>query len=158
MKNMMGISVLGIALRPVKEGPMAQVDQAQATVESGLVGDHGRSARRGVTLLANGQWREVRRELGVDLPWHTRRANILVDADSLGPWIGRTISIGEVIVEVLGENDPCPKMDRQFMGLRKALQPACRGGVYGRVVKSGVIRIGDVITIQGEDTATESPA
>ncbi len=138
------MKVLAIAVRPVKEGPMREVDRVELSPESGVAGDHGHSARRGVTFLSAKQWETVTRELGVNLPWHTRRANVLLEADTLAPLIGRTIRIGRVCVEILGETDPCAKMDRQYAGLREALVRECRGGVYGRVLVGGEIGVGDV--------------
>lgn len=140
------MKVLALAVRPVKEGPMREVEEVVVSPESGVDGDHGRSTRRGITLLAARQWETVTRELGADLPWHARRANVLVDADSLASLIGTEIDIADVRIEVLGETDPCAKMDRRHVGLREALMPDCRGGVYGRIVRPGTIRIGDAVT------------
>jgi len=38
-------------------------------------------------------------------------------------------------------------MDQQHAGLRQALVPDCRGGVYGQVLTGGTILVGDAVTL-----------
>jgi hypothetical protein len=38
-------------------------------------------------------------------------------------------------------------MDQLHDGLRQALEPDCRGGVHGEVLKAGAIRVGASIAI-----------
>ena len=139
--------VLAIALRCVHLGPMMQADTLTVYANDAPQGDHGAQVKRGVTFLADGQWRQVNAELGADLPWHTRRANVLVDTDSLVPLIGRTIRVGQVAVHIHAETKPCSEMDYWHPGLREALSPDCRGGVYGQVVRGGSLTIGDLIVV-----------
>lgn len=98
------------------------------------------------TLVAVEAWADVCRELGVELSWHIRRANFLVEGLDLAETIGKTISIGEVEVYVHGESKPCQLMDDQHAGLRETLKPHGRGGVFGQVKAGGTVRIGDTIT------------
>lgn len=142
--------VLAIALRCRDKGKMTEVAEATAEEGGGLVGDIVARAERGLTLIAAGQWTDVQKELAADLPWYTRRANVLVDADRLGHLIGREINVGEVRLKVEGETRPCDLMDRLHNGLKAALKPDCRGGVHGRVLQAGTIRVGDVVKILGD--------
>lgn len=137
--------VLGLALRSEPRGPMRVVESVRAVADGGLLGDLPASRERGVTLLAAGQWRQVQRELEAEVPWHTRRANVLVDADELGSLIGRTLRVGGAELVVTGETRPCGLMDEQHPGLRAALAPDKRGGVTARVSASGEIRVGDAV-------------
>ena len=141
--------VLAIALRCRDKGKMNEVSEAAAEEGGGLVGDLTVQPQRGVTLIAAGQWAEVQKELDADLPWYTRRANVLVDAERLGHLIGKEVSIGEVRLKIEGETRPCDLMDRLHNGLKEALKPDCRGGVHGRVVQAGTIRVGDAISFCG---------
>lgn len=143
--------VVSIALRTAVNGPMREVTRTTAHANAGLEGDLPVEPHRGITLLAKPQWEQVTRELGADLPWHTRRANILVDCPSLADLIGKTIHVGPVEVEINGETDPCRMMDKQHQGLRDALVPDVRGGVYGRIASAGTIQVGDMVTITGGD-------
>ena len=140
--------IRGIALRGADRGPMREVREVRAHPNGGLEGDVKSSLQRGVTLLASRQWEQVEGELGVELPWHTRRANILVECDSLGHLIGRTVRIGEAEMEVLAETKPCGVMEQLQPGLRAALAGDCRGGVYGRLTTGGMIRVADEVSLR----------
>ncbi len=139
--------ILAIALRCKDKGQMSEVKEATAVRDGGLVGDLAARPDRGVTLLAAGQWQEVQLELQTELPWYTRRANLLVEAKKLGHLIGATIRLGDIQLKIEGETRPCDLMDRLHFGLKAALKPDCRGGVHGRVLQSGTIRVGDTLTI-----------
>ena len=69
----------GIAVRGASRAPMREVQEASVTVPDGIVEDYRGAGLRQVTFIDAGQWRQVMAELGTDLPWHTRRANLLVD-------------------------------------------------------------------------------
>ena len=135
--------VLAIAVRSVHRGPMIEVDQVQAYPGDCLAGDHGSSTQRGITLLASGQWQQVNQLLGVDLPWHTRRANLLIGVDTLAHLIGKRVRIGEIRVDIKAETKPCGEMDHWQPGLRDILSTECRGGVYGQIIDSGTIHVDD---------------
>lgn len=129
---------------------MREVPQVEAIAGAGLAGDVPPAPHRGITLLASGHWSQVCGELSAQLPWPTRRANVFVEREELGSLIGRTIRLGEVEVEILGETKPCGMMDDQHAGLRAALVPDCRAGVHGRILRGGVIRVSDsVVTLDG---------
>ena len=145
----MSPSLMGIAIRAARRGPMSELAEALLAAEGGIEGDLHTSPDRGVTLLSSQQWEEVTRDLGKDLPWHTRRANVLVEASGLADLIGQTIVIGSAEIAIKGETEPCGLMDTQYRGLRRALEPDCRGGVHGRIVKSGRFRLGDLVIVQG---------
>ncbi|RMF77711.1 MAG: MOSC domain-containing protein [Planctomycetota bacterium] len=138
--------VLAIAIKPAEGAPMEQVAEAVGVVDAGLEGNAPCTPDRGVTFISSKQWREVCEELGADLPWHTRRANILLDAGGLAGLVGRRVRVGEMLVEIKGESKPCGLMDKLHAGLRAALKPHARGGVFGRVVEGGAVRVGDSLT------------
>lgn len=149
-----------IALKTAVGGPMREVNEAAAEVDRGLVGSVRPSPRRGITFIATGAWRRATGEIGVELPWHTRRANVLVDAEQVGHLIGKTVQVGGVVVEILAETRPCELMNKLQPGLLDALKPDCRAGVYGRVISAGAFRIGDDLRIiaDGHASRDNSPA
>ena len=143
-----GVSrVAAIALKTAHSGPMQEVGSATVESDGTLVGSASVNPKRGVTFLSSSQWATVMRELGAELPWHTRRANVLIDADGIGDWRGKTIRIGDATFEIIAETRPCELMDTFHSGLMNALKPDCRAGVYGRVTRGGVIRVGDAVTV-----------
>ena len=149
--------VSSIALKTAVGGPMQEVPEAAAEVDRGLIGSVRPNLRRGITFIAAGDWRAATREIGVEIPWHTRRANVLIDAERLGHLIGKTVQVGGVVVEIIAETRPCELMDRLQPGLMNALKPDCRAGVYGRVVAAGSFRIGDELRIVAETLASPGP-
>ncbi|MCS6193248.1 MOSC domain-containing protein [Shewanella baltica] len=141
--------LLAIAYKTVKRGPMNEVLCANVTQLSGVEKDvFGRPGKRQVTVLSIIQWQQACHSIEADLPWTTRRANLLVDdlvfssAD-----VGKHLQIGELRLEITGETDPCKKMEIAHIGLEAALRPDWRGGVTCRVLNDAMIHLGDEITL-----------
>ncbi len=139
--------VHGIAVRPGDGEDMVEVMEQRAVSGAGLVGDPRARGRRGVTLLSEGKWADTMRELGADLPWHARRANVLVYGLDLNAMIDKVIRLGDIIVKIWGETTPCGLMDKIHPGLKNALKLDTRGGVHGEIVYPGVVRYGDPVTM-----------
>jgi MOSC domain-containing protein YiiM len=146
MTSMTG-RIVSIALKPERKAPMEEVGDALAVADGGLENSVAPPAERGLTIIAREQWDEVQAELGVDLPWHTRRANILTEGLVMKELTGKTLRIGEVEVAVGSENEPCQLMEDLHAGLWDVLRPDCRGGVYGRITQGGAIKVGDAIEV-----------
>ena len=141
-------SLLGIASAPVKRGPLTPLTDAVVDVGAGVLGDaRGTRAGRQVTVLFRESWDAACGELGAELPWTTRRANLLVEGVEV-PREGQHLIIGSVVLEVTQETQPCQLMEAAHQGLRAALTPEWRGGVCCRVVKGGTIRIGDSVEVE----------
>lgn len=144
--------LVGIARRDRKRAPMETLEQADISAETGVARDfRGKPGKRTVTVISARAWREVCSELGRDIPWTTRRANLLVDEIDLPRSTGQVIEIGAVRLEVMMEVDPCSRMDEQVEGLRQALTPDWRGGVGCSVLEGGSVAIGDPVSIVGAD-------
>jgi MOSC domain-containing protein YiiM len=144
-KAMTGGVLRGIAIRMGPGLPMNEMTEALVETGRGLSGDAGHRGKRGLTLLSEPAWNEVRRELQQNLPWTLRRANLLVDGLNLASLVGRSLRIGDVCLLIHGETKPCAVMDRQWLGLRPALTPPFRGGVHAEVLSGGRIRVGDFV-------------
>jgi MOSC domain-containing protein YiiM len=138
--------LLGIAIRPKSRSPMIPLDRADVTTGEGVVGDsRGRPGSRQVTIVSREAWQAACDEIGQSLPWTVRRANLFVEDLELPKELGRQICIGQVVLEVCGETDPCARMDAQVSGLTAALTPDWRGGVCCRVITGGEIHVGDTV-------------
>lgn len=136
--------LLGIARRAKSRDPMETVAEVLVTKEFGVDGDYqGREPSRQVTVITAEAWKVACTELGVEVPWTARRANLMLGEIDLCDSAGARISIGDLVLEIVEENPPCRVMDIQRKGLRSALKPGGRAGVACNVVRSGKIRVGD---------------
>lgn len=138
------LELCGIAIRAGRKAPMQALDRAVVTPERGVAGDfRGRPGKRQVTVLSRESWDRACAELGADLPWMTRRANLLVSGLEFAPaHVGSTLRFGELVLQITRETDPCERMDQAHPGLRAALDPDWRGGVCCRVIAGGEIVLG----------------
>lgn len=144
--------LIGIARRDTKRAPMQELDSADIHVETGVALDfRGKPGMRQVTVLSARAWHEVCSELGADIHWTTRRANLLVDDIDLPTLSGGLLRVGDVQLLINAETDPCSRMDDQCPGLRDALKPDWRGGVCCRVIQGGVIALGDAVSYLAAD-------
>jgi MOSC domain-containing protein YiiM len=141
--------VIGIAVRARPKAPMTVIAEAEVAVDAGLAGDgRRRPGRRQVTLLDQMAWQAATAEAGADLPWTVRRANLLVAGIALARLpIGVRLAIGDALLEVTGETEPCRRMDEAHGGLRAALARDGRGGVTTRVVAGGRIAVGMAVML-----------
>ncbi len=141
--------VTGIAIREKPRAPMQLLSQSEITVEAGLAGDFRGTARgRQVTVLTEEGWLAACAELGDELPWITRRANLLVRGVDLSGRIGTRLKVGEAVLVITDECDPCTVMEKARKGLRKVLMPGWRAGATCRVARAGLVRVGDVVELQ----------
>ena len=138
-----------IAIKTSPRATMQEQEIAEISIEKGISGDfRGSKAGRQITILNQSAWQDTCDVIDTDLPWTTRRANLLVDNIEFGDGdVGRTIRIGEVSLEITQETYPCSLMDQQHQGLRKALFTEWRGGVCCNVITPGLVRVGDQVEI-----------
>ena len=140
--------VIGIARREKLRGEIEIIDSVYVDEKTGLAGDiRGTALNRQVTLLSKNSWNDVCNELDAQIPWTYRRANILIEDIDFIQRSGYEIQVGEVLLEVTRETDPCPRMDEQFEGLTEALMSNWRGGVCCNVKKGGNIKLGSKVKI-----------
>ena len=141
--------LLSISVRDASRAPMQILEQARVTRERGVEGDRrGRVRGRQVTVLAREGWEAACADLGAALDWTTRRANLLVEGVDLAESVGARLCIGQVVLEVTEETEPCQRMEEAHAGLRGALVPDWRGGVSCNVVEGGAIRCGDGVRLE----------
>jgi len=128
---------------------MQSIDSAQVSDHSGILGDYrGALPGRQITILSELSWDRACREIGVELPWTTRRANLLVENVEFDEsWIGKKIRISDVELIVTRETTPCSRMDAQQQGLTAALRGEWRGGICCEVIKPGNIKPGDQLEL-----------
>lgn len=143
------IELCGIAIRARPKAPMEARERALVTPERGVDGDfRGRPGKRQVTVLSRESWATACAELGEDLPWMTRRANLFVSGVEFTPAdVGSTLRVGDLVLQITCETDPCERMNQARPGLRAALDPDWRGGVCCRVIAGGEITLGQRVDL-----------
>ncbi len=140
--------LIGIARREQKRAEMELLEDAEISERTGVAKDfRGRPGKRQVTVISAEAWAETCEDLGQQIPWTTRRANLLVEDTKLPQRTGDVIEIGSVRLLITMEVDPCSRMEEQVEGLKAALTPDWRGGVACTVLKSGTVRLGDDVTV-----------
>lgn len=113
--------------------------------------NYGKPSKRQVTLIE----REVVQE-HADALQHPGfepgdvRSNIETTGVDLVSLIGRRVRVGEAVLEFVEARTPCHRMDALAQGLR-ALMENGRQGVIARVVRDGVVRVGDAIVPEQGD-------
>jgi len=146
--------IAGIARHPFSKAPMETIDHAVVTLEAGIAGDYrgamkGQPHKRQVTLIEASDWDAAMAEVGHNISWEQRRANLLVEGLDLPQTAGVRLRIGaDVVLEVCRETDPCERMEALAEGLRAALTPDWRGGACTMVIAPGEIAVGDEIRIE----------
>lgn len=133
-------------MRDKKRGAMIELTRSRVTITSGVASDfRGKPGSRQVTVLAQEGWLDACREIGRELPWVTRRANLYIDGIDLQASKGRILQIGQMQLLVTRETDPCERMSEACDGLCEALAKAWRGGVCCRVIHDGEVSVGDKV-------------
>lgn len=140
---MMG-NLVGIARARELGAPLEEMTSTSISMERGIEGDaRGVKYGRQVTVLFLDGWEDACRDLGVELPWVTRRANLLLANLQRPQEAGGLLRIGDVALQVTMETRPCHLMERAHDGLRAALRPEWRGGVCCAVRRGGDLSLGD---------------
>ncbi len=143
-------TVAWIGLRPGPRKPMLEVEESYAHIGTGLDGDryNGKpESKRQVTLIQAEHLAAVGSFLGKSLvdPLLTRR-NIVVQGINLLSLKDKTFRIGEAELEYTGECHPCSRMEENLgSGGYNAMRN--HGGITARVVKEGLIRVGDSVEV-----------
>lgn len=136
-------TITNLHIARVKETPSDPVQEATAISGMGLEGD--RSCRKGnmrqVLIMDNetlGEFELVPGQI---------KENITVSGLDLSKTeAGNVVFIGDVTMEIVGECEPCGKMDAIRQGLQAELNH--RRGMLCTVINGGAIKVGDDIRVE----------
>ncbi len=142
-------TVEGIFIALEGGAEIVSLDEVKAVAGRGLEGDRyylGDAAepRQEITLIEAEGLEAAGRDDGLGLAPGEHRRNIVTRGVHLHSLIGTTLKVGEAEVEAMRQNPPC----RYLQGLtgKPVLEDLKgRGGVRGRIITSGVIRVGDPV-------------
>jgi len=99
---------------------------------------------REVTLIEHETLEAIQRDFGIELLPGEHRRNLTTRNVPLNHLVGRQFRIGDVILEGGRLNTPCKYLET-LLRKRVARSLIHRSGLNCRVIKSGTIRVGDVI-------------
>jgi MOSC domain-containing protein YiiM len=132
-----------IWIKRAKRGKMDPVHSAELVAGKGIAGNANQGGRRQVTIIERDVWVERTAAVGASLDPSTRRANLMISGLPLKKTRGRTLRIGECVLEIAGETKPCERMEEAAPGLRQSMYIDWGGGAFAMVVKGGTIKVGD---------------
>ena len=135
--------IVSIWIKRAHGEPMERVDATELIAGRGLMNNADQGGWRQVTIIDEAAWRDAERELGLQVDPSARRANVMLRGIDLQGSRGRSLRLGDCVIGIRGENPPCTLMDEMQPGLRNALKPHWRAGIFGEIVEGGTIRIGD---------------
>lgn len=147
-----------IGLRSGRRAKVVRVAEVEALVGLGLQGDRRvdgktpdpKSARQ-VTLLQAEHLPVIASLVGLDVlePERLRR-NLLVSGVNLLALRDRSFWIGEVLLEGSGPCHPCSRME-EALGPGGYSAVRGHGGITARIVRGGILRIGNTVSIADTD-------
>ncbi|MDP3331603.1 MAG: MOSC domain-containing protein [Methylococcaceae bacterium] len=137
-----------IGVRPARGEAMIAVDEVLADQRYGLIGDcyNGSSGKRQVTLI---QWEHLAvlaSMTGKTIAPEMLRRNLVIKGINLLALKDHTFQIGDAILQTTGLCHPCSKME-QILGPGGYNAMRGHGGLTARVVKTGVMRVGDSLVV-----------
>jgi MOSC domain-containing protein YiiM len=132
-----------IWIKRARRGKMDPVQSAELVAGKGIVGNANQGGRRQVTIIEREVWDARTTAVSATLDPSARRANLMISGLPLVKTRGKTLRIGDCIVEIAGETKPCERMEEAAPGLRQAMYPEWGGGAFAMVVKGGTIKVGD---------------
>ena len=136
-------TVANLQLCPGDRLPMEPVTSAKAIENLGLAGDrHAKADSKRQVLLIEA---ETLDKLG--LRAGDVRENITTRGIALMELpIGTRLHIGEAMLELTVECEPCNLMDQLRSGLKETLKG--QRGMLARVTQSGTLSVGDIILVE----------
>ncbi|MFK8028353.1 MAG: MOSC domain-containing protein [Gammaproteobacteria bacterium] len=143
-----------IGIRPNKGSAIEQKSYIEAMTDHGLDGDKAGQrpgGKRQVTLF-QAEYIDVIRSLmpNKELKFVDLRRNIAVSGINLNALKDCSISLGEATLEITGFCHPCSKLEAQLgEGVFNALRG--HGGLTAKVIKGGVIHVGDDLHVLSVD-------
>ncbi len=136
-----------IGLRPARDVEMREVDAIEAVTGKGLLGDRyvSTSGKRGLTLIQAEHLPAIAALSGhATVAPSLLRRNVVVSGIPLIALKDREFRIGELVLQGTGPCDPCSRMETALgAGGYNAMRG--HGGICARIVRGGVLRIGDAV-------------
>jgi MOSC domain len=149
--------VASLHLHPAKaRDPLTAVEVIHVVADKGIEENpryFNRGSRRQVTLMEREQIAAHAAALGAaGFAAGEVRSNIETTGINLVALLGQHVAVGEAVLDFYEPRLPCQQMDALCPGLRERMGDS-QQGVIARVVRSGVIRVGDAIRLAKPEAA-----
>lgn len=152
-------TVISIHIASTGATPMRSVNEVQAVQGKGLEGDRYANelgtysnhpgSGRDVTLIEAEAVAALKRDYHIELDAGQSRRNIVTYGISLNHLVGKDFRVGAVFLRGMRLCEPCSHMEK--LTVKGALRGLIhRGGLRAEVVKSGTIRVGDVVVVESD--------
>ena len=145
--------VTWMGVRSARHAPLVSLDGIEITRENGVVGDHysgrpnpdGRGGKRQVTLIQAEDLAAIASYLDREVTPFDLRRNLVVEGINLRALKDRRFQVGAAVLEATGDCHPCSRME-EILGPGGYNAVRGHGGITARVIKGGLVRIGDPLT------------
>lgn len=130
--------------------PTHMPDSIECHEGKGLVGDRFYEFKKDyggqVSIMSEDALLELRNHTGVEADFKVFRRNLIISGIDPLSLIGKKFSIGEVLFEGSSDCTPCSWMDfAAGEGSYQWLSENQKGGLRAKILKSGIIRLGDQV-------------
>lgn len=144
-------TVIAVCTSPAKGTQKTDVKEAVFIENFGIDGDaHAGKWHRQVSLLSYDKIQEFRRK-GARIDHGAFGENLVVEGiDFRTLPVGTILNCGDVVLEVTQIGKECHHGCRIFQEMGECIMP--REGIFARVIHGGVIKAGDQMQLQSDET------
>jgi MOSC domain-containing protein YiiM len=150
-------TVVSLHIAPTGSAPMKSLREVQAVAGQGLAGDRyavklgtyssNPGSGRDVTLIELEAIEALRRDYQISLEPGMTRRNIVTRGIALNHLVGVDFNVGAARLRGTRLCDPCAHMEK--LTVKGALRGLIhRGGLRAEIVRGGLIRVGDAISLR----------
>ncbi len=138
-----------IGLRSERRGEVVVVDEAEAVVGQGLVGDHrmkkSPGSARQVTIISSEYIQQICQHTGhQSIDPRLLRRNLVISGMNMNLLRYQRLQIGEVIIETNALCHPCSRMDEN-LGKGGTAAMFGYGGLCAKIIQGGRLAVGDAV-------------
>jgi MOSC domain-containing protein YiiM len=138
-----------IGLRSERRGEVVVVEQTEAVVDLGLVGDHRMKktpgSARQVTLISSEYIQQICQHTGhQSIEPRLLRRNLMISGMNMNLLRYQRLQIGDVILETNALCHPCSRMD-EALGAGGTAAMFGYGGLCAKVIQGGCFQLGDPV-------------
>lgn len=149
--------VVWLGVRPRRREPMLALQTADFDATDGILGDRYTRAAgaRQVTLIQSEHLAAIASHVGRSqvLPDDLRR-NVVTQGINLIALKEKRFTIGSALLETTGECHPCSRME-EILGVGGYNAVRGLGGITARIIRSGIVHIGDDLAVLHADITTD---